>query len=156
MGWGHEPHEGYAARRLPDGSLTGSWTTDTAEFDAYVAVCGCGWRGGTFVPTEEGHEAAGDDWHYRHWLRLVTPHENVRLLLRSDGGGKRHFLAGRAVHCGQRLELQLAQAVWVPVRYETAGGEPVGYLALGGPEELGAGEQVHFRLPADAVLRWPA
>jgi hypothetical protein len=38
-------HEGYAARRLPDGTLTGTWTYATREFSAYVAACGCGWHG---------------------------------------------------------------------------------------------------------------
>lgn len=35
-------HEGFGARRLPDGSLTGTWSQQTARFDAYVAACGCG------------------------------------------------------------------------------------------------------------------
>ena len=56
-------HEGYGARRLPDGSLTGTWSAETANFDAYVAACGCGWRGGDpHPPTEEGYESAVDEW----------------------------------------------------------------------------------------------
>ena len=56
-------HEGFAARRLPDGTLTGTWTKATATFDAYVAACGCGWRGDDDQPpTEKGHEAALDAW----------------------------------------------------------------------------------------------
>jgi hypothetical protein len=34
-----EDHEGYAARRLPDGTLASAWTQDTAAFDAYVGAC---------------------------------------------------------------------------------------------------------------------
>lgn len=157
MGWGYEPHEGYAARRLPDGSLTATWTAETAEYEAHVAVCGCGWQGGTHPPTEEGYEAAGDEWHERHWRPLVTPAPEQRLVLDSDGGGRRHFLDGRAVHCGTALELLLGGGTWVGIRYETAGGEPVAYVALGGPgEAFAATDTVQFSIPADAVLRWPA
>src|SRR5919108_560065 len=39
-------HEGYALRRLPDGTLTGTWTYATQAFTAFVAGCDCGWRGG--------------------------------------------------------------------------------------------------------------
>ena len=34
-------HEGYALRRLPDGTMTGSWTAETAAFSSYVAACEC-------------------------------------------------------------------------------------------------------------------
>ncbi len=47
-------HEGYAARRLPDGTLTSSWTAATAAFSSYVAKCECGWSGGDHAPTDEG------------------------------------------------------------------------------------------------------
>ncbi len=40
-------HEGYGARRLPDGTVTGTWSAETATFEAYIASCGCGWHGGT-------------------------------------------------------------------------------------------------------------
>jgi hypothetical protein len=56
-------HEGYAARKLPDGTLTGTWTAATAAFTAYVAACGCGWTAGVeHPPTEAGEDAALDDW----------------------------------------------------------------------------------------------
>jgi hypothetical protein len=43
MGWDGGPlHEGHAARRMPDGTLTSTWSEETAEFEAYVAVCQCG------------------------------------------------------------------------------------------------------------------
>ena len=46
--WGHE---GYGARRLADGTRTGMWALATANFEAYVASCGCGWEDGAHPPT---------------------------------------------------------------------------------------------------------
>jgi hypothetical protein len=60
-------HEGYAVRRLPDGTLTGTWTHATREFTAYVAGCDCGWRGTReYPPTEEGWELAVQAWRTEH------------------------------------------------------------------------------------------
>jgi hypothetical protein len=60
-------HEGYGARRLPDGTLTGTWTAATREFTAFVAACGCGWRASTqHLPTEAGEELAIDQWRAEH------------------------------------------------------------------------------------------
>jgi hypothetical protein len=60
-------HEGYAARRLPDGTLTGTWTAATAEFTAYVPACGCGWSGDReHPPTEDGEQAALAQWEAEH------------------------------------------------------------------------------------------
>ncbi len=60
-------HEGYALRRLPDGTLTGTWTHATREFTAYVAGCDCGWRGThPYPPTEEGWELAVEAWRKEH------------------------------------------------------------------------------------------
>jgi hypothetical protein len=63
-----DDHEGYADRRLPDGQLAGGvWTYATREFTAYVAVCGCGWQAsGEHPPTEDGEEAAIDQWRVEH------------------------------------------------------------------------------------------
>jgi hypothetical protein len=56
-------HEGYAARKLGDGTLTGTWTAATAAFTAYVACCECGWTASIeHPPTEAGEDAALDDW----------------------------------------------------------------------------------------------
>jgi hypothetical protein len=56
-------HEGYAARKLPDGTLTGTWTAATAAFVAYVASCECGWAADVeHPPTEAGEDAALGDW----------------------------------------------------------------------------------------------
>lgn len=66
-------HEGYAARKLPSGKLTGTWTPETREFLGYVAKCGCGWTGGTLhPPTDEGEEAAGDEWDREHLQPLIN------------------------------------------------------------------------------------
>lgn len=59
-------HEGYGARRLPDGTLTATWSKATAAFDAHVAACSCGWHGGEHLPTDEGYEAAVDQWEADH------------------------------------------------------------------------------------------
>jgi hypothetical protein len=60
-------HEGYGARRLPDGTLTGTWTHATCEFTAFVAACGCGWHARTqHPPTEEGEELAVAQWRAEH------------------------------------------------------------------------------------------
>jgi hypothetical protein len=67
---GLEDHEGYGARRLPDGTLTSTWTLATREFDAYVAACGCGWRGSVdYLPTETGEAFAIDQW----WMTHAEP-----------------------------------------------------------------------------------
>jgi hypothetical protein len=56
-------HEGYAARKLPNGTQTGTWTQATAAFTAYVAACACGWTATTeHPPTEAGEDAALSDW----------------------------------------------------------------------------------------------
>ncbi len=67
-----EGHEGYAARRLADGTLTATWTSATASFRSYVAACNCGWNGGEHPPTEHGHEAAIDEWDVRHAQPLLA------------------------------------------------------------------------------------
>lgn len=66
-------HEGYGARRLPGGTITAGWTAETAEFEAYVAACGCGWHGGgDHPPTDEGYEAAVDQWEHDHARPLLA------------------------------------------------------------------------------------
>jgi hypothetical protein len=60
---GLDDHEGYTARKLEDGTLTGTWTAATAAFTAYVASCTCGWTATTeHLPTEAGEDAALGDW----------------------------------------------------------------------------------------------
>jgi hypothetical protein len=69
-------HEGYAAQKLPDGTLTGTWTED---FTAYVAACSCSgpgqseWHGSTeYPPTDEGEEAALAEWERVHARPLLA------------------------------------------------------------------------------------
>jgi hypothetical protein len=66
-------HEGYGARRLPDGTLTGTWTWATREFTAFVAACGCGWHADReHPPTEDGEEAALVQWDAEHATPLLA------------------------------------------------------------------------------------
>ena len=61
-------HEGYAARVLPNGTLT----RETAEFLAYVAACGCGWTGRTRYPaTDAGEDEAIAEWERAHLRPLI-------------------------------------------------------------------------------------
>jgi hypothetical protein len=82
-------HEGYAARRLPDGTLTSTWAR---EFDAYVGACGCGWRANrNYPPTEAGEQAALDHWHQGHATPLLERYAQQRRAelaqaLRAPGG----------------------------------------------------------------------
>lgn len=65
-------HEGYAARLLPDGTETGTWTYATREFHGYRAHCACGWRGGVVQPaTDAGENAALDEWDRDHLRPLI-------------------------------------------------------------------------------------
>jgi hypothetical protein len=87
-----DDHEGFGARRLPDGTLTDSWTQETASFAAYVAACDCGWRGDEDrPPTEAGYEIALDDWerdHARPQLARTVPARVTRMIrdLRTEVG----------------------------------------------------------------------
>jgi hypothetical protein len=66
-------HEGYGARRLPDGSLTGTWTAATAVFSAHVAACSCGWHGEReHPPTDDGEQAAIEQWETEHATPLLA------------------------------------------------------------------------------------
>lgn len=47
-------HEGYASSMAAD------------EGQAYVAACSCGWAGASHPPTDEGYDAALDEWDQRH------------------------------------------------------------------------------------------
>jgi hypothetical protein len=69
-----DDHEGYADRRLADGRLAGGvWTHQTRAFTGYVAACGCGWHATRdYPPTEQGEEAAVDQWLAEHGLPLLA------------------------------------------------------------------------------------
>lgn len=65
-------HEGYAARILPDGTETGTWTYETREFRGYRAHCDCGWRGTAVYPaTDMGERAADEEWDRDHLRPLI-------------------------------------------------------------------------------------
>lgn len=69
---GYHDHEGYAARILPNGEETGTWTYETREFVGYRAHCDCGWRGQhRYEPTEEGEQLASDEWDHDHLRPMV-------------------------------------------------------------------------------------
>ena len=66
-------HEGYGARRLPDGTLTGTWTAATREFTAFVPACGCGWHTDReHPPSEAGEQAALGQWRAEHAEPLLA------------------------------------------------------------------------------------
>jgi hypothetical protein len=70
---GLDDHEGYALRRLPDGTLTGVWTHATRQFTAHLPACGCGWRSPhQHPPTDQGWEAALEDWRAEHAVPLLA------------------------------------------------------------------------------------
>lgn len=78
-----------------------------------------------------------------------------RLEIRHEPGGLRHYLDGRAVAAGQRLELVLGHKVY-PGRYEWFfdAQEPAMFF----PdifEELHGWERGCLLLPEKAELRWP-
>ncbi|MEU5852513.1 hypothetical protein [Saccharopolyspora shandongensis] len=65
-------HEGYAARILPDGTETATWTASTREFRNYVARCSCGWRGtAIYKPDDNGEQLAYEEWDHDHLRPLV-------------------------------------------------------------------------------------
>ncbi|GAA2760003.1 hypothetical protein [Actinopolymorpha rutila] len=112
-------HEGYAAGRLPDGSLTGTRTADTADFTGYVAACGCGWHGNVdHPPTDAGEIAAAGAWHHTHLQELIAKAgagwpswaERVAVRARVVAG---HVASGRpdiAAEVAARLEGEVA--IW--------------------------------------------
>jgi hypothetical protein len=129
-------HEGYAARRLPDGTLTGTWTHATREFDAYVAACGCGWRGDVdYLPTENGEEFAIDQWRLTHAEPLLTRQaerrqlELARLLdWLGNQAGRLHDPAtvtgvDRGLDRAHRLVADVQRDLQRPAPHREAGGE---------------------------------
>jgi hypothetical protein len=75
---GTYPHEGYAARVMPDGTLSGSWGGDIPD-DAHIgfrAACACGWTGETLHPPgdyeSDGYQAAEAEWDREHLQPLIA------------------------------------------------------------------------------------
>lgn len=72
------PHEGYAARKMPDGTLTGTWGGEYGwdNHVGFVAACDCGWTGATVHPTGdyecEGYKAAEAEWDREHLQPMIA------------------------------------------------------------------------------------
>jgi hypothetical protein len=67
-----EDHEGHAARKLADGTVSTVWTEETSTLSAFVAACSCGWRAEVDHPaTEAGEEAAEAQWNAEHLSPLI-------------------------------------------------------------------------------------
>jgi hypothetical protein len=73
-------HEGFAARKLTDGSVIDPGSGAVAEFVAYVSACCCRGREGVvtwlgpneYPPTDAGERAAVDEWEQLHARYLLT------------------------------------------------------------------------------------
>ncbi len=116
-------HEGYGARQLPDGTLTGVWSAETAKFEAYVASCGCGWHGGHHPPSQAGYESAVEEWeadHARPLLAKTVPAALTALI----GDVKRnlsHLLAERPLAAIEALRGLASWADAAAARTQDAG-----------------------------------
>lgn len=70
-------HEGYAARLMPDGTLSGSWGGEYGwdNHIGLVAACDCGWRGPTVFPADDmdspAYNAATDEWDREHLQPMI-------------------------------------------------------------------------------------
>ncbi len=67
-----DDHEGHAARKLADGTVSAEWTEETSSLQGFVAACSCGWRAeGDHPATEAGREAAEAQWKTEHLGPLI-------------------------------------------------------------------------------------
>jgi hypothetical protein len=67
-----DDHEGYAARKLGDGTVSAEWTEETSSLHGFVAACSCGWRAEDEHPaTEVGRETAEAQWNTEHLGPLI-------------------------------------------------------------------------------------
>ncbi|EWM10150.1 hypothetical protein [Kutzneria sp. 744] len=67
-----DDHEGHAARKLADGTVSAGWTEETSSLQGFVASCSCGWRGdGEHPATEAGREGAEGQWSTEHLGPLI-------------------------------------------------------------------------------------
>jgi hypothetical protein len=112
--------------------------------------------------SNEDEDATGA---FRRVMNLLTPSGGTSRTPRSGTSGRplvlgidgdderRHFLAGRVVSFGDRLELALADERWIAGRYEWSGreGEPA-HLRVA----FSGGGDHAIPLPASALLRWPS
>jgi hypothetical protein len=89
------------------------------------------------------------------------------ILQRREGDeGKRDYLDGRGLHCGDELLLQVfgqrGAVLLIPVRYEVdhmrrhASGGPMGYLIASGAPGNGTSPSVCIDLNEQTPVKWPA
>jgi hypothetical protein len=99
-----DDHEGFADRRLADGRLAGGvWSRDTLDWTAYVAACGCGWRGTRdHPPTEVGEETALGEWVREHAHPLLAHRAERR---RSELAQVLNWLGDHADRLGNPADL---------------------------------------------------
>jgi hypothetical protein len=65
-------HEGHAARKLSDGTVSAEWTEETSSLQGFVAACSCGWRAqDEHAATEAGRDAAEAQWNTEHLGPLI-------------------------------------------------------------------------------------
>jgi hypothetical protein len=64
-------HEGYVAQVLDDGSLTGTYSSDTTPrmIGQVVAACDCGWTGSTRYPCTGSFDEAAEELAMGEWER---------------------------------------------------------------------------------------
>lgn len=83
------------------------------------------------------------------------------LILGKDGGGLRHYLDGKPVHCGTGLLLGAerwdGKPLWIPVRYEASWANSTEGPAVEAVLYLDLLEVPSLPIPhrADMQLRWP-
>ena len=146
MGWGTEPHEGWADQKYPDGRWNGGTTRPgDPEPVSTQAACSCGWRserehplpsrpeniprderGVSYGPDYEAWSAelvrledvCWEEWRVEHFEPLLGYEPHTQLILGSSDGGQRHYLNGRPVHAGTSLELLMPDGSWLRIRYE--------------------------------------
>jgi hypothetical protein len=95
-----EDHEGHAARKLTDGTVSTTWTEETSTLQAFVAACSCGWRAEVgHAATESGREAAEAQWNADHLGPLIEA-------ARASWESWPDDLAGLARYAQDRLEAQ--------------------------------------------------
>jgi hypothetical protein len=93
-------------------------------------------------------------------LDVEQSEDPERLILRRDGDGLRHYLAGRPVRSGDQLELLLSEGRWLRGRYEWSGVAvvwPSLRIALSGRVSPTSDRKLTgaMPLPPSARLRWP-
>jgi hypothetical protein len=102
-----------------------------------------------------------DEWGVEHYEPLLGYEPHTQLILANSAGGRRHFLDGQPVHAGDRLEVQLPDGSWLPVRYEWSWDPKrpaTAHFGLSVPaqaREIEPGPVVSFEIPPRAILRWP-